>query len=389
MRPYVSGHAAGLRDLAQRGPARRVHGQRGPAGCALCGHALVRPARPPRRHGLPAAPRAAVRWSRSASTRSASMPFASPRSSLQGDESKVAARRRHRPHHARGQPVRARAHAGGGRRRPRHSAQVAADGAAAPAGARRAQVDGGEAEERAARFLAAHGPRHRRAATTARAWARSTSSPATAPRSSSSRCAAGARARAYGGAAGSVGLPQAPAPRRRRAPLPRAPARGTRVPFRCRRAAGRRMHVAARCVRRSPARIPAHGSRREPRQHFEEGIELRRRMAETLPAEVARAGVALAAAIKQRQQGARVRQRRLGGGHRSISPRRWSGASSASARACRPIALTTDTSGLTAIANDYGYDYVFSKGVEALGQRGRRAARASPPRATRRACSRP
>jgi len=34
------------------------------------------------------------------------------------------------------------------------------------------------------------------------------------------------------------------------------------------------------------------------------------------------------------------------------------------------IALTTDTSVLTSIANDFGYDYVFSKQVEALGQKG-------------------
>ena len=34
------------------------------------------------------------------------------------------------------------------------------------------------------------------------------------------------------------------------------------------------------------------------------------------------------------------------------------------------IALTTDTSALTAIANDYGYDQVFSKQVEGLGQSG-------------------
>ncbi len=34
------------------------------------------------------------------------------------------------------------------------------------------------------------------------------------------------------------------------------------------------------------------------------------------------------------------------------------------------IALTTDTSALTAIGNDYGYDVVFSKQVEALGQAG-------------------
>ncbi|MEN9945897.1 MAG: hypothetical protein RLZZ293_283 [Pseudomonadota bacterium] len=34
------------------------------------------------------------------------------------------------------------------------------------------------------------------------------------------------------------------------------------------------------------------------------------------------------------------------------------------------IALTTDSSALTAIGNDYGFEYVFSKQVEALGQAG-------------------
>ncbi|MEO7066854.1 MAG: D-sedoheptulose 7-phosphate isomerase [Rhodanobacter sp.] len=34
------------------------------------------------------------------------------------------------------------------------------------------------------------------------------------------------------------------------------------------------------------------------------------------------------------------------------------------------IALTTDTSILTAIGNDYGYDYVFARQVEALGRNG-------------------
>jgi D-sedoheptulose 7-phosphate isomerase len=34
------------------------------------------------------------------------------------------------------------------------------------------------------------------------------------------------------------------------------------------------------------------------------------------------------------------------------------------------IALTTDTSALTAIANDYGYEHVFSRQVQALGQAG-------------------
>ena len=38
--------------------------------------------------------------------------------------------------------------------------------------------------------------------------------------------------------------------------------------------------------------------------------------------------------------------------------------------ALRAIALTTDTSILTAAGNDYGYDFVFSRQVEALGQEG-------------------
>lgn len=39
-------------------------------------------------------------------------------------------------------------------------------------------------------------------------------------------------------------------------------------------------------------------------------------------------------------------------------------------RALPGIALTVDTSALTAIANDYGYDHVFSRQVEALAQPG-------------------
>ncbi|HJV90924.1 MAG TPA: D-sedoheptulose 7-phosphate isomerase [Holophagaceae bacterium] len=39
-------------------------------------------------------------------------------------------------------------------------------------------------------------------------------------------------------------------------------------------------------------------------------------------------------------------------------------------KALAGIALTTDTSALTAIANDYGYEFVFSRQVEALGRPG-------------------
>ena len=34
------------------------------------------------------------------------------------------------------------------------------------------------------------------------------------------------------------------------------------------------------------------------------------------------------------------------------------------------IALTTDTSALTAIGNDYGFDYIFARQIEAIGQEG-------------------
>ena len=39
-------------------------------------------------------------------------------------------------------------------------------------------------------------------------------------------------------------------------------------------------------------------------------------------------------------------------------------------RPIRAIALTTDTSTLTSIANDSAYDYIFSRQVEALGEKG-------------------
>ena len=39
-------------------------------------------------------------------------------------------------------------------------------------------------------------------------------------------------------------------------------------------------------------------------------------------------------------------------------------------RALAGIALTTDTSALTAIGNDYGFDHIFSRQVEALGRPG-------------------
>jgi D-sedoheptulose 7-phosphate isomerase len=105
------------------------------------------------------------------------------------------------------------------------------------------------------------------------------------------------------------------------------------------------------------------------RTHFEEGIELRTRMAATLPAEIARAGEALARALKG---GRKVLA--CGNGGSAADSQHFAAELVGRFERERPglpaIALTTDTSALTAIANDYDYDRVFSKQVEALGTEG-------------------
>jgi D-sedoheptulose 7-phosphate isomerase len=105
------------------------------------------------------------------------------------------------------------------------------------------------------------------------------------------------------------------------------------------------------------------------KKHFEEGIELRQRMAQTMPAELARAGEALALALKN---GNKVLS--CGNGGSAADAQHFAaemvGRFERERAGLPGIALTTDTSALTAIANDYGFDRVFSRQVEALGQAG-------------------
>jgi D-sedoheptulose 7-phosphate isomerase len=105
------------------------------------------------------------------------------------------------------------------------------------------------------------------------------------------------------------------------------------------------------------------------RSHFEEGVELRRRMAETLPKEIARAGEALAAALKG---GRKVLA--CGNGGSAADSQHFAAEIVGRFERERPgmpaIALTVDTSALTAIANDYDWDRVFAMQVSALGQAG-------------------
>jgi D-sedoheptulose 7-phosphate isomerase len=105
------------------------------------------------------------------------------------------------------------------------------------------------------------------------------------------------------------------------------------------------------------------------KQHFDEGIELRTRMAATLPAQIARAGEALAAALKSGRKALAC-----GNGGSAADSQHFAAELVGRFERERPglpaIALTTDTSALTAIANDYDFDRVFSKQVEALGSPG-------------------
>ena len=100
--------------------------------------------------------------------------------------------------------------------------------------------------------------------------------------------------------------------------------------------------------------------------HFDEGIELRKRMAETLPAEIVRAGNAIVTAVKA---GKKVLS--CGNGGSAADSQHFAAEMVGRFERERPgmpaISLTVDTSALTAIANDYDYDRVFSKQVEALG----------------------
>src|ERR1051325_5982004 len=99
------------------------------------------------------------------------------------------------------------------------------------------------------------------------------------------------------------------------------------------------------------------------KQHFQEGIELRQRMPESLPGDIARAGEALAAALK-----AGRKAMACGNGGSAADSQHFAAEIVGRFERERPgmpaIALTVDSSAIAAIANDYSYDVVFSKQVE-------------------------
>jgi D-sedoheptulose 7-phosphate isomerase len=92
-------------------------------------------------------------------------------------------------------------------------------------------------------------------------------------------------------------------------------------------------------------------------------------MAETMPQAIAKAGTALAEALKG---GRKVLA--CGNGGSAADSQHFAAEIVGRFERERPgmpaIALTVDTSAITAIANDYDWNRVFSKQVEALGQPG-------------------
>ena len=247
-----------------------------------------------------------------------------------------------------------------------------------PADARHGDA-GARAEAIAADHLRGPRPRRSSSATSARATARSTSSRATATRSCSSRCGC-ARAADFGGAADSITAGEARAHDRGRARLPRArSAAHAAVPLR--RRAARRASTPARVewVRdvidaspRAADKIAAHdrSTSSASASTSRTSAELKLDAAEALAPPIARAADAADRLPARRRQASSRAATAARPPTRSTSPPSSSAASSASGPELPAIALTTDTSLLTAVANDYSFEQVFAKQVRALGRRG-------------------
>jgi D-sedoheptulose 7-phosphate isomerase len=102
------------------------------------------------------------------------------------------------------------------------------------------------------------------------------------------------------------------------------------------------------------------------RKHFEESISVKQNAMESLAPQVAKAGVALAAALKSGRKALSC-----GNGGSAADSQHFAAEIVGRFERERPglpaIALTVDSSALTALANDYAWELVFSKQVEALG----------------------
>lgn len=102
-------------------------------------------------------------------------------------------------------------------------------------------------------------------------------------------------------------------------------------------------------------------------QHFNESIQVKIEAAETLPESIAKAGCLLAQCLLE---GHKILT--CGNGGSAADAQHFSSELLNRLEQERPnlpcIALTTDSSTLTSIANDYAYSEIFSRQIRALGQ---------------------
>ncbi len=105
------------------------------------------------------------------------------------------------------------------------------------------------------------------------------------------------------------------------------------------------------------------------RAHFQDAIKLTQSMSAAMAPDIARAGVAMAALLKG---GNKILC--CGNGGSAADCQHFAaelvGRFEREREGLPAISLTVDTSALTAIGNDYGYDAVFSKQVHSLGAEG-------------------
>jgi D-sedoheptulose 7-phosphate isomerase len=104
-------------------------------------------------------------------------------------------------------------------------------------------------------------------------------------------------------------------------------------------------------------------------KHFAESVETKQRCAEALAGSIAAAATAMVSSLRA---GNKIMS--CGNGGSAADSQHFAAEMLNRFEIERPsraaLALSTDTSTLTSIANDYAYDMVFAKQIRALGQRG-------------------
>lgn len=107
----------------------------------------------------------------------------------------------------------------------------------------------------------------------------------------------------------------------------------------------------------------------EVKSHFSESIQVKMKAAEVLPEKIAMAAQLMAKSLLDEHK-----ILCCGNGGSASDAQHFSGELLNRLEIERPslpaIALSADTGAITAIANDYSYELVFAKQVQALGQRG-------------------